>query len=85
MYQEAHGKAQAGNNQRYPINFAHIHTESNLLLCAIVHVNHATTVASRLNRLKQNSKFCHSERSEESLILCFLTVKSKKDSSLRSE
>jgi hypothetical protein len=40
---------------------------------------------NRLNRLRKNSKPCHSERSEESLFVSSLILKSKRDSSLRSE
>jgi hypothetical protein len=38
-----------------------------------------------VNGMTKSVLCCHSERSEESLFLCFLTVKSKRDSSLRSE
>ncbi len=41
--------------------------------------------SNRLSRLRKNSSLCHSERSEESLLVSFLILKSKRDSSLRSE
>jgi hypothetical protein len=34
-------------------------------------------------RLRKISNLCHSERSEESLLVSFLILKSKRDSSLR--
>ena len=37
------------------------------------------------SRLRKNSKRCHSERSEESVLVSLLILKSKRDSSLRSE
>src|SRR4029077_14193936 len=43
------------------------------------------TRGHRLYRLPKNSKRFHSERSEESLFFCSQLLKSKRDSSLRSE
>ena len=39
----------------------------------------------QLTRCGKTTKRCHSERSEESLLLSLLTLRSKRDSSLRSE
>jgi hypothetical protein len=41
--------------------------------------------ADRLNRLLKKLRLCPSERSEESLLVSFRMLKSKRDSSLRSE
>ena len=45
----------------------------------------APTKFRRLNRLRRNSKCCHSERSEESLFDLSASEQIKRDSSLRSE
>jgi len=51
----------------------------------ILKLFHPSEALTKPSRLRKNSKSRHSERSEESLLVSFLILKSKRDSSLRSE